>query len=83
MYGMAHIALSRSGGTHQPVTVISNIVVDIGNAIYAITISVAKRFAAFLISSATKAIAKQIYCQWVRWSRKVGKGLTPSESRVL
>ena len=63
MYDVAHIALSRSGGTHQPVTVVSssNILVDIGKAIYAMTRSVPKSFAAFLISSATKAIAKQIY----------------------
>jgi hypothetical protein len=55
---MAH---SRSGETHQPVTVVSNILVDIGEAIYAITRSVPKSFAAFLISSATLSIAKQIH----------------------
>ena len=44
--------------------------VDIGEAAYAMTRSVSKSFSAVLISSATKAIAKQIY--WVRWFRKVG-----------
>ena len=58
---MAH---SRSGETYKPVTVISNILVDMGEGKYAMTRSVPKSFAAFLISSATKAIAKQIY--WAR-----------------
>ena len=35
-----------------------------GEAVYAMTRSVPKSFAAFFISSATKAIAKQVYCQW-------------------
>ena len=66
---VAHITLSRSGGAHQPVTVVSNVLADMGEASYAMTKSVPKSFAAFLISSATKAIAKQNY--WVQWFRKV------------
>ena len=63
---IAHMALSRSGVTHQPgpsVTVVSNILVNMGEAVYAMTRSLC--FAAFLISSATKAITKQIY--WGRF----------------
>ena len=72
VWHIAHIALSRSSGTHQPVTVVSNIfkLVDMGEAVYAMIRSVPKSFAAFLISSAIKAITKQIYCG--RWFREVG-----------
>ena len=63
---IAHIALSRSGGTHQPATDISNILVDIGGS-YAMTRSVPKSFAASLISSAFKAIAKlRILVYWIK-----------------
>jgi hypothetical protein len=58
-HSIAHMALSRTGGAHQPVTVVSKILVDMGEAIYAMTRSVPKSFAAFLISSATNVIAKQ------------------------
>ena len=43
-----------------------------GESMYAMTRSVPKSFAAFLISSATTTIAKQIY--WVRWFRMYDVG---------